>query len=514
MMMNANDRFPNHRGFGRLLFLLTLAVFCAQFDMAQAQLPATSPVELPDGVVMQDTIAALRLDLTALKPRALFAMVSGGQNMPELAMAETAVQATLSKLIDAGTKEVYATIPTSAIPSGAVCLVIPCQDTETVATILRGLVAMLPKPLAFVVLEQSARVVVCPELIVPKFDPSAAASQKVQRDDLAGGLQSVSAFPHQAVFSLPEDLQAMLGRVFPDHLSPKLATEFSPSRFVESVDTLAIGWSMPPRVDIEARMFTADAASTAAAREQMTKLLKLAPQFGDAVTMKSADDELVLGIDPKALSGLLAEIFDVQRQAARRLQASNNLKQIGLAMHNYHSTYGQMVPAAIRSEDGKPLLSWRVALLPFLEQQELYQRFKLDEPWDSAHNKPLLAQMPPLFADAFGQALPAGMTNYRLPVIPGSIWSTAEPLKFAQITDGTSNTIWLIRAPQAAAVEWTKPEPWELETKNLRASIFGDATEAIVGFVDGSVRPIQAANSEQTLQHALQYADANALEID
>ncbi len=71
------------------------------------------------------------------------------------------------------------------------------------------------------------------------------------------------------------------------------------------------------------------------------------------------------------------------RSAAHRAQCTNNLKQIALAYHNVHSATNTFPPPAIADKDGKPLLSWRVAILPYVEQQELYNKFKLDEPWDS-----------------------------------------------------------------------------------------------------------------------------------
>ena len=67
-------------------------------------------------------------------------------------------------------------------------------------------------------------------------------------------------------------------------------------------------------------------------------------------------------------------------------------------MHNYHDTYGTFPPAATTDGADKPLLSWRVAILPFLEQQPLYEQFHLDEPWDSPHNKTLIEQMPQVYA--------------------------------------------------------------------------------------------------------------------
>lgn len=101
--------------------------------------------------------------------------------------------------------------------------------------------------------------------------------------------------------------------------------------------------------------------------------------------------------NPMPRTGIIDAIAQA-REAARRSTCKNNLKMIGLAMHNHHSVHGQFPAAASMSTDGKPLLSWRVQLLPFLNAASLYNEFKLDEPWDSAHNKKLIAQMPAVFA--------------------------------------------------------------------------------------------------------------------
>ena len=80
--------------------------------------------------------------------------------------------------------------------------------------------------------------------------------------------------------------------------------------------------------------------------------------------------------------------------AAARTQGANNLKQLALGMHIFHDSLGRLPPAVAYSQDGKPLYSWRVLLLPFVEQRQLFSQFKLDEAWDGPHNKTLLAQMP------------------------------------------------------------------------------------------------------------------------
>src|SRR5262245_56693586 len=81
----------------------------------------------------------------------------------------------------------------------------------------------------------------------------------------------------------------------------------------------------------------------------------------------------------------------------QRAGVANNLKQIGVAMHTYHDKHRSFPAAAIYGKDGKALLSWRVALLPYLGLEALYKEFKLDEPWDSAHNKRLLEKMPAVY---------------------------------------------------------------------------------------------------------------------
>src|SRR5262249_20124770 len=97
------------------------------------------------------------------------------------------------------------------------------------------------------------------------------------------------------------------------------------------------------------------------------------------------------------LMGLDLPGVSAVRTSANKMKSQNNLKQLALAMHTYASSSGYLPRHAIYSKDGKPLLSWRVAVLPYLEQVPLYRKFKLDEPWDSPHNKALLKYMPPSF---------------------------------------------------------------------------------------------------------------------
>jgi hypothetical protein len=104
----------------------------------------------------------------------------------------------------------------------------------------------------------------------------------------------------------------------------------------------------------------------------------------------------------------------------RAEQGENILLQLGLAMHSYSAMHGHLPPAAIYDKDDKPLLSWRVLLLPYLEQNTLYKEFHLNEPWDSEHNKQLLTKMPKLFAGPDEKALAAHETHYQVFVGKGT----------------------------------------------------------------------------------------------
>jgi uncharacterized protein (TIGR03067 family) len=134
-------------------------------------------------------------------------------------------------------------------------------------------------------------------------------------------------------------------------------------------------------------------------------------------------------------------------------QSVQNLRQIGVAMHAYLDKYGRFPPAAARAKDGKPLLSWRVLLLPFLKHDALYQAFKLDEPWDGPHNQKLLAQIPNVYApmrDAEGH------TPYQVLVGPGTMFESTQGPRFEDLRpNGSYNTIMVVEG--ADFVPWTKP---------------------------------------------------------
>jgi Protein of unknown function (DUF1559) len=185
--------------------------------------------------------------------------------------------------------------------------------------------------------------------------------------------------------------------------------------------------------------------------------------------------------------------------AASRATSQNNLKQIGLAMHNYHDSFGGFPPVAICDKKGKPLLSWRVSILPFIEQDALYKEFKLDEPWDSDHNKKLLAKMPRVYMIPDTAKPGQTKTHYRVFYGNGAAFDLLLPGRFQDFQDGTSNTGMCFEA--AEAVEWTKPDDLEFDPKKDPRPLLRFVNDVCqVAFADGSVRALSKKISEETLR--------------
>jgi hypothetical protein len=198
---------------------------------------------------------------------------------------------------------------------------------------------------------------------------------------------------------------------------------------------------------------------------------------------------------------LLLPAVQAARQAARRAASMNNLKQIALAMLNYESAIRAFPPAyTADKQTGKPLLSWRVAILPYLDREDLFKQFHLDEPWDSEHNKALIPRMPAVYRSPASQAAP-GMTNYLTFRDKDSVFPGTEKIGPADVTDGFSNTIMVVEASDARAVAWTKPDDLQYDPKNPREGLVGLWPGVfLAAFCDGHVRAIPASIDPEVLR--------------
>jgi hypothetical protein len=128
-------------------------------------------------------------------------------------------------------------------------------------------------------------------------------------------------------------------------------------------------------------------------------------------------------------------------------------------MIHYHEAKGRLPPAVVYGSDGQPLYGWRVLILPYIEEDDLYKQFHLDEPWDSPHNIALLPQMPATYAPPGSKVskVPPHHTVCHVFVGKGAAFEGREGLRLPMdFPDGTSNTILVIEG--GPPVPWTKPE--------------------------------------------------------
>jgi prepilin-type processing-associated H-X9-DG protein len=213
------------------------------------------------------------------------------------------------------------------------------------------------------------------------------------------------------------------------------------------------------------------------------------------------------------LAGFLLPAVAKAREAARRAQSMNNMKQIALAAFNYESTFNHFPAAYIADKStGKPLLSWRVAILPFIEQDALYKQFHLDEPWDSEHNKKLIAMMPQVYRHPASRAAP-GMTNYMTVRGKDTAFPGKDGIKLADITDGTSNTIMAVEVSDDKAAPWTKPDDFTYDEKNPAAGLGGLFPGGFnAAFCDGSVRFISSAIDAEVLRNLFNRNDGQVID--
>jgi hypothetical protein len=221
-----------------------------------------------------------------------------------------------------------------------------------------------------------------------------------------------------------------------------------------------------------------------------------------------------------------------------------NLHQIGQALHAYHDDWKAFPKAAISDHQGRPGLSWRVAILPYLSEKGLFDKFHLDEPWDGPHNRQLLDEMPAVYACPGNYHSHPSLTTYRAFTGQGAffeppfdakfapIWWTdpdgtkhyqTEPpngLSIASFTDGTSNTLMVVEAKYA--VPWTLPEGLSIEIGPSAGDdpLLGAGAPHRQGFsalfVDGAVRVIKRTISPNVLRALItrrgdEVVDLNAL---
>lgn len=233
--------------------------------------------------------------------------------------------------------------------------------------------------------------------------------------------------------------------------------------------------------------------------------------------LKSAFTLIELLVVLAIIGVLIAFFFPAQRgsrEAARRTQCKNNLKQIGLAMHNYHDAYGAFPPAYTVDAEGKPLHSWRTLLLPYMDQKPLYDKLDLSKAWDDPRNAEVFQSNPPHYKCP-SSTCPFSHTTYMAVVTPDSVLRPEASCRLAEIKDGTSNTLLVIEVDAEHAVPWMTPQ--DVDEAYFLGVVSKAKTSHVGGLhgvlADGTVRFL-SENLSADVRHALVTADGNETVTD
>lgn len=231
------------------------------------------------------------------------------------------------------------------------------------------------------------------------------------------------------------------------------------------------------------------------------------------------------------LVSLILPAVQAPRGGAPRMQCANNLKQIALALHHYHDVYKTFPPAYIADEDGRPMHSWRVLLLPFLEQQWLYDAYRLDEPWDGPNNRKLLIQMPRVYScpnQKQHNSIAQTHTSYVAVIGESTAWPGQRAMGFNEIVDGASQTLLLceVAEPQiswmeptdigyAGAIELLTSRDPHRHSGHISRSFFYESSHGRnVALADGSVRYLAQGIDAEEAKRLLAANDREPLDFN
>ena len=295
-----------------------------------------------------------------------------------------------------------------------------------------------------------------------------------------------------------------------DLQKPELRAAIQMSSHDTAVETRA---TLVDLADIGAAMMLAELQED----ENMAEFAPLAGAYlrGAFRTMLPAvdDDQLVyqtsgengtaaaVGVGGVAVALLLPAV-QAAREAARRMQCSNNMKQLGLALHNYHAVHKKFPPAYTVDEDGNPLHSWRVLILPYIEQLSLYEQIRLDEPWDSEHNSQFHDVMIAAFqCPSNGDVMPGANCCYTAVIGKDTVFPGEKGITLGTITDGLSNTV--LFAERLGPVCWMDPTCEVTLEEILEHGGINEDYEGLGSYHTGGINAVFCDGSVQFLSETI-----------
>lgn len=501
----------------RITSLFLLALLAAGPVVAQEKVDAAARAKAVAPFVDEQTFAVIHVDTTRVQVgplvEKLFELIPDARDDKPNAKAE--IQQAQDAFRKAGGKDLYLVFSmTDVMQRDPFALIVPLGPgaDEKALTDLFSTGFELEKQRNQGIQKAAGALVIGDRDKIKRLQ----AIKPSERPSLAAAFEAAGDTTFQALVIPPDYMRRVVEETMPQ--LPKEVGGGASTVVTRGLQWAALGIELPPKLSARLVVKSQDAQAAEALKAKWLELLRIVSQMREARAVLPNVDKITSLLVPKVEGDRLTLTFDEQgkeitelwkavqvplsvtRRVARRSESVNNLKQIALAMHMFHDGHKRFPAPANYGPDGKPLLSWRVHLLPFVEQQQLYQQFHLDEPWDSAHNKALIDKIPPVFRSPLSKAA-KGMTNYVLPVGPGTGFPGREGLQFPDIKDGTSNTIMILEVNDDHAVTWTKPDDLPFDPKTPLKGLGGLNKDGFnAAYFDGSVRFIPLKIPPETLR--------------
>jgi len=337
------------------------------------------------------------------------------------------------------------------------------------------------------------------------------------RPELASAFEAAGDTAAQILLLPPEHSRRVIEEMMPN--LPNEVGGGSSTILTRGLLWGAVGLDVAPQVSLRLVIQSRDREAAADLQDKWEDLVeslstaegvrKRVPDLQKSAALLKPDVEgdrlaLTLTDQNRGLRWLMAVVMPLVeqgRERAKRQQTVDSLKRIALAMHNYHDTHAKYPAVGSVGPDGKPLLSWRVHILPYIGQAGLYKQFHLDEPWDSSHNRKLIEKMPETYrCPASGLERHEGSSTYRVVMGKETVFTGDDAVPMKEIKDGTSHTILVVEVDDANAVVWTKPEGLLLDPDNPTKGLGGHFKNGFhAALCDGSIRFIHESIAPKIL---------------
>jgi hypothetical protein len=456
-----------------------------------------------------NTFVVIRVDVTRVNVDALFE-VARRLTVFDDEEAAKANQAMLRQCIDlflkAGCKDLYVVLNHFDLETHHPLLIIPLPS----GTDEKSIAALLP-------VKKREGSIVLDTFNFGKPVPDIAADA---RPELTAAFEAAGDAAVQAIFTPPKYFKRVVEEIMPQ--LPKEIGGGEGAMLTKGCLWAAVGLDLPPQISAKLVIQSLDATAADALRAKWIELLKLGPQWWktndafhnslampESLSPETKGSRLVLSIDNREgkFDKMLEDvrnIFEKERESAVSGRSHDNLFKISGALQNYYDANKRFPAAAIYSKDGQPLLSWRVAILPYLGLDNLYKQFHLDEPWDSPHNiklsgVPVAVYLSPMMKNNMTPDKKSFLTTYVVPVGPGTVFEDKDGMTKKDIKNGTSKTIMALEVDEDHAVIWSKPDDLPYDPKEP-AKELSNKYGFYALFCDGRITPVQASRPADELR--------------